>query len=71
VEAPGVDHVAVTRDRVGEFSERAIRLYTEMRRCRDRDRWSAKLWEWPCVEDRHAGNSEKPGTYNYERWKPD
>jgi len=72
----------IARQHKPPVSERAIRLFMKMQRCRDRDRWwdlhtelrrevGAKLWEWPCIEDPHAGNPEEPATYNYERWKPD
>ena len=72
----------INRQHKPPVSELAIRLFMKMQRCRNCDRWwdlhtelrrevGAKLWKWPCIEDPHAGNPEKPGTYNYERWKPD
>jgi len=79
---PGTRRTPINRQHKPPVSELAIRLFMKMQRCRNCDRWwdlhtelrrevGAKLWEWPCIEDPHAGNPEKPGTYNYERWKPD
>src|ERR1700758_2226251 len=79
---PGTRRTPINRQHRPPVSVRAVRLFMKMRRCRDSDRWwdlhtelrrevGAKLWEWPCIEDPRAGNPEIPGTYNYERWKPD
>jgi len=72
---PGTRRTPINRQHKPPVSELAIRLFMKMQRCRNCDRWwdlhtelrrevGAKLWERPCIEDPHAGNPEKPGTYS-------
>jgi hypothetical protein len=70
----------IARQHTPPVSERAIKLFMQMQKCRRySSRWwslhnelhdlsHSKLWNWPCVEDPREGNP--PGTYNHRHWTP-
>ena len=72
----------IRRSSSPQITPQAVRLFEQLRRCRDVDRWRqlhselcdelhTRPWQFPCIEDPSTQNPYPPGTPAHLSWQPD